>query len=258
MTLLNLRGLAKSYPASSPGGHIHHAVTAIELTVAQGEFRCLLGPSGCGKSTLLNIVAGFEKASDGESLLEGKAILGPGSDRVVVFQDSSASLFPWLSARENVEFGPQLRGDSPKHCRDLSERYLELVGLSADRDKFPSQLSGGMRQRVQIARALAMNPKMLLMDEPFGALDSHTRRRMHAELLRIWQSTGTTILFVTHDVGEAISLADTITVLSMGPGSTVRAEVNVDLPRPRDPNSVEFFRLSAHVDTLIQHGGDEL
>lgn len=216
----------------------------------------MLGPSGCGKSTLLNIVAGFEPATGGRALLDGRPIAGAGPDRAVVFQDSNASLFPWLTAYENVAFGLRRKGLPAAETERLANYYLGLVGLVEDHYKLPSQLSGGMRQRIQIARALAIEPEILLMDEPFASLDAQTRRRMHRELLVIWEATGTTIVFVTHDVAEALTLADRIAILSRGPSSRVKEIVEVELPRPRDPATTAFNRAFERVEALIDQSRD--
>ena len=229
------------------------ALESINLEVSQGEFVCLLGPSGCGKSTLLNILAGFDQASEGAVDFEGAPVRGAGRDRVMLFQDAGAALLPWLSAEENVRFALRVRKMPRAEWPAIIDKFLAMVGLAEHRHKFPSQLSGGMRQRLQIARALAVEPKVLLMDEPFGALDALTRRRMHGFLLDIWQRTGTTIVFVTHDIAEAVVLADRICVMSVGPGSRVTDVIEVDLPRPRDPADAAAGRLYKRVEALLSH-----
>ena len=229
------------------------ALDGIDLEISQGEFVCLLGPSGCGKSTLLNILAGFERASEGRVDFEGAPVRGAGRDRVMFFQDAGAALLPWLSAEENVRFALRVRKVPKREWPAIIDRFLAMVGLVEHRHKFPSQLSGGMRQRLQIARALAVEPKVLLMDEPFGALDALTRRRMHGFLLDIWQRTGTTIVFVTHDIAEAVVLADRICVMSVGPGSRITDVIDVDLPRPRDPADAAAGRLYKRVEALLTH-----
>ena len=229
------------------------ALDGISLEVSQGEFVCLLGPSGCGKSTLLNILAGFEQASGGAVDFEGAAVRGAGRDRVMFFQDAGSALLPWLSAEENVRFALRVRKLPKEQWPEIIERYLEMVGLAEHRHKFPAQLSGGMRQRLQIARALAVEPKVLLMDEPFGALDALTRRRMHGFLLDIWQRTGKTIVFVTHDIAEAVTLADRICLMSVGPGSRITEVIDVDLPRPRDLADPGAARLFKRVEALLTH-----
>jgi NitT/TauT family transport system ATP-binding protein len=227
------------------------ALDGIDLQVSEGEFVCLLGPSGCGKSTLLNILAGFDQASDGVVQFEGAPVRGAGRDRVMFFQDAGAALLPWLSAEENVRFALRVRKVPKEQWPAIIDKYLAMVDLAEHRHKFPSQLSGGMRQRLQIARALAVEPKVLLMDEPFGALDALTRRRMHGFLLDIWQRTGKTIVFVTHDIAEAVTLADRICVMSVGPGSRIVEVVRVELPRPRDLGDPGAGQVFKHVEGLL-------
>lgn len=253
MAILRLDGVAKAfgefYTLDDEDANV--VLRDINLSVEEGEFVCLLGPSGCGKSTLLNIIAGFESASAGELSLDGRRINGPGSDRVVLFQDANAALFPWMTAEENAQFGLRIAGVNGSRRRELADKYLELVGLTEHRRKFPAQLSGGMRQRIQIARGLALDPRILLMDEPFGSLDALTRRRMHAEILRVWVSTRKTIIFVTHDIGESIVLADRVAVMSQGPAATFKAIISIGLPRPRDPTDPEFVRLFRDIEALL-------
>ena len=230
------------------------ALADIALAVAPGEFLCLLGPSGCGKSTLLNILAGFERPTSGRVLLRGAEIRRPGRDRVMIFQDANMALFPWLTARENVEFGLRLRGDGRGAYRRVADRYLAMVGLGPDGGKFPHELSGGMKQRVQIARALAIEPDILLMDEPFGALDAITRQHLHGELLALWEATGKTIVFVTHDIGEAVVLADRVAVMSPGPGARITRVFDVDLPRPRNPRDGDVGDTLDRIQEHIRSG----
>jgi len=227
-----------------PGGAVHAtgvqirfgdfvAVDGIDLDVKPGEFVCLLGPSGCGKSTLITAIAGFEKASSGTLEVDGRPIDRPRDSTGMVFQSSEA-LFDWLTIRRNIEYGPRMRGVPRAERREISDRFLALVGLSHAADKLPAQLSGGMRQRAQIARVLANEPRVVLMDEPFGALDAQTRQVMQTELDRIWRETGCTIVFVTHDIDEAIVLADRVLVMTAGPAARIKSSYVVDLPRPRD------------------------
>lgn len=227
------------------------ALENIDLTIGDGEFLCLLGPSGCGKSTLLNILAGFELASSGCVMLNGTRISGPGRDRVMFFQDAGSALFPWLSAEENVQFGLRVRGVTKAKQREVADYYLEMVGLADHRRKFPSELSGGMRQRLQIARALAIDPAILLMDEPFAALDALTRRNMHRVLIEIWLATRKTIVFVTHDIAEAITMADRIVVMMQGPYSRLHEPIPVALPRPRSPADPAFGKLFSDIEMII-------
>lgn len=212
------------------------AVASVDLSVRVGEFVCLLGPSGCGKSTLISAVAGFERPSEGRIHLDGQEIRDASQSVGMVFQSSEA-LFDWLTIRQNVEYGPKMRGASKAERRAISDEFLSLVGLSHCADQLPRQLSGGMRQRAQIARVLANEPRVVLMDEPFGALDAQTRQVMQHELDRIWRASGCTVIFVTHDIDEAIVLADRILVMTAGPAATIKSAYEVDIPRPRDEAS---------------------
>jgi NitT/TauT family transport system ATP-binding protein len=217
--------------------------------IAEGEFVCLLGPSGCGKSTLLNIVAGLIPASGGTIRINGKAVTGPGPDRAFVFQDYA--LFPWMTVAENVEFGLEARGVMPEQRREVSRELLQVVGLTQFGDKYPHHLSGGMKQRVSIARALAVDPQVLLMDEPFGALDAQTRFVMQEELLRIWRTYKKTVLFVTHSIDEALFLADRILVMTARPGR-VKAEIKVEQERPRDLTHIDITALRQQALALLK------
>nr|WP_042671098.1 ABC transporter ATP-binding protein [Methylobacterium sp. B34] len=232
--ILDMRAVSKTYTA---GGRRTEALREANLTVSRGEFVCLLGASGCGKSTLLRVAAGFEAPTTGQALMWGKPIAGPGPSRGMVFQDYG--LFPWLTVRDNIGFGPKARGRPAAEVRDTAERYIALVGLQAFADAYPHQLSGGMKQRVAIARVLANEAEVVLMDEPFGALDAMTRERLQDELLDLWSRTGLTILFVTHAIEEAIFLADRIVMMSPGPGR-IEAIHPVELPRRRDVSSPAF------------------
>ncbi|MFL5625410.1 MAG: ABC transporter ATP-binding protein [Ktedonobacteraceae bacterium] len=224
---LRIEGVSKTFPGRK--GSVE-ALRPVNLEVEAGEFVCLLGPSGCGKSTLLSIIAGLESASTGSIWANDKPVQGPGTDRVLLFQE--AALFPWLDVQHNVEFGLRQIGTPAKERRASARRFLELVHLKGFERSYVHQLSGGMRQRVAIARALAINPAILLMDEPFGALDALTRDRLHAELEAIWASTRKTVVFVTHNVREAVALGDRVLVFSPRPGRIVH-ESRIDLPRPR-------------------------
>jgi NitT/TauT family transport system ATP-binding protein len=225
------------------GQKVVHALEDVSLTVNEGEFVALLGPSGCGKSTLLNLLAGFETPSEGTLLFDGKTVSRPGPDRGVVFQE--AALFPWLSVWENVIFGPRVQGLPRADYEDRARKLLKTVGLEAFADALPVQLSGGMRQRVGIARVLTMNPRALLMDEPFGALDAQTRLSMQQLLLDVWQSLGTTVLFVTHDIDEAILLSDRVCVMSARPGRIART-IPIKLARPRSIASLTGADFTAY------------
>jgi NitT/TauT family transport system ATP-binding protein len=228
------------------------AVDDVSINVQPGEFVSLIGPSGCGKSTLLNIVAGFMQPTSGNAMLDGKPITGPGSDRGVVFQQYS--LFPWLSVRKNVEFGLKMAGVD-RHKRDTTARsLLDLAGLLAFENHYPDQLSGGMKQRIGIIRALATSPQVLLMDEPFGALDAQTRVVMQEILTNIWQQFRISVMFITHDIEESIFLSDRIYVMTARPGR-IKAEIKVPLPRPRMPEmheAPEFTNLVHRLKGLIR------
>ncbi|MEV0634811.1 ABC transporter ATP-binding protein [Streptomyces sp. NPDC050619] len=246
MTIEMERQAARGAPTSIDGVGIrfgsYQAVDGISLDIAAGEFLCLLGPSGCGKSTLLSALAGFTPATSGTITVNGAPVDGPSPDRGMVFQNSDA-LFDWLTVRQNVAFGPRVRGLSRKEQASLADEYIGLVGLRKFADRLPAQLSGGMRQRVQIARVLANKPPIVLMDEPFGALDAQTRHVMQAEMDRIWRESGCTVVFVTHDIGEAVILADRIAVMTAGPAASIKSVYRVDLPRPRDETSPEAIAL---------------
>ncbi len=225
------------------------ALDGVSLEVGPGEFVCLVGPSGCGKTTLLNVVAGFLHPTKGQVLVNGKPVGEAGTARGMVFQDY-AQLFPWRTARRNVEFGLETRGVAPEERRREALRYLSMVKLERFADVYPHQLSGGMQQRVAIARALAYNPALLLMDEPFGALDALTREEVQKILVDVWQETRKTVFYVTHNVAEAVYLADRIVVMSSQPGRK-KAEVLVTLPRYRDPLSDPFIAIQRQVLELI-------
>ena len=236
------------------------ALKDINLEIKQGEFVCLLGPSGCGKSTLLNAVAGFALPSSGEITVEGKLITGPGPDRGMVFQEYA--LFPWMTVAQNIAFGMEVQKKDKAEIDLTVNQLLEMLHLNDFRDRFPKDLSGGMRQRVAIARILALDSPIMLMDEPFGALDALTRRNLQDELLRIWNKLGKTILFVTHSIEESIYLADRIVVMTYRPG-TVKRDQYVDMTRPRDPSSAEFNDLKRELGRLVmeeqqRHANDEM
>jgi NitT/TauT family transport system ATP-binding protein len=227
------------------------ALRGFNLEIDDREFFCLLGPTGCGKTTVLNLLAGFERPTGGAIELAGIPVTGPGRDRAVVFQGDD-SLYAWLTARENIEFGPRARGVPAKERRALADSYLNLVGLRGQGDKHPHELSGGMKQRIQIARVLANEPRMLLMDEPFGALDAQTRRVMQRELTKIWQATHTAVLFITHDIDEAIILGDRIGVMRAGPESNLKAIVEVRMEGIHDRNHPRFIEYYRQVHALIE------
>lgn len=215
------------------------ALDDFNLEVHENEFVALVGPSGCGKSTFLHLVAGFESPSSGELLYDGRPVSGPGPDRGYVFQHST--LFPWRTVLKNTMFGLEQKGLGKSECEDIARRYIRMVGLVGFEDAYPHTLSGGMKQRAEIARVLAYNPNVLLMDEPFGALDAQTRKVMQVELERIWEKERKTVILVTHSVIEAVYLADRVYVMTARPG-TIKAEIKVDLPRPRDYTDPDFLR----------------
>jgi len=234
MTKLVVKGIEKTFAGPPPV----RVLEPIDLEVRDGELVCLLGPSGCGKSTLMQIIAGFVKPSAGAVLIDGTAVTGPDRKRIFVFQERG--VFPWLTVADNIAFG--LHDVSADKRAKIVADHVELVGLQGFEHAFPHELSGGMKQRVEVARALAVDPDMLFLDEPFGALDSMTRLTMRSELLRIWQAAKKTILFVTHDVDESVQLADRVVVMSARP-ATIRKIVEIDIPRPRDISSPRYLEL---------------
>jgi NitT/TauT family transport system ATP-binding protein len=242
---IRLRGVRKVFAAE---GRELVALDGIDLDVAPGELVCLLGPSGCGKSTLLNAIAGFSPPTAGEIVAGGKPVVGPGPDRAMVFQEYA--LFPWMTVERNVAFGLEVKRLPAAEIHLRVDALLAKLSLRDFRDRFPKDLSGGMRQRVAIARALAIDSPMLLMDEPFGALDALTRRNLQDELLRIWSELRKTIVFVTHGIEESIYLADRVVVMTYRPG-TVKRILPVALPRPRDPASPEFNAVEREVAALV-------
>ena len=208
----------------------------VNLEIKEGEFHIFLGASGCGKTTLLNIVAGFLNKTEGSVKLDDKEISGPGSERGVVFQNADSAIFPWLTVQKNVEYGLRMRGVKKEERKKIALDAIELVGLKGHEHKYPDELSGGMKQRVQIARSIAANPEVLIMDEPFGALDAQTRRTLQDELINIWKKTGKTILFVTHDIAEAVYLGENISIFSVAPDASIVDKITVPYKYPRDVN----------------------
>ena len=243
---LRIDGVSKTFSGRT---QTVEALLAVNLEVAAGEFVCLLGPSGCGKSTLLSIIAGLETATTGTVWANGREVRGPGTDRVLLFQE--AALFPWLDVQHNVEFGLRQAGVSARERTALAQHFIELVHLKGFERSYIHQLSGGMRQRVAIARALAIDPAVLLMDEPFGALDALTRDRLHAELEAIWATTYKTVLFVTHNVREAVALGDRVLVFSPRPGRIV-GEFRINLPRPRSLEDHTLVDKAAEILTVLK------
>ena len=253
--ILEVEGLHKGF--ESRQGHIT-ALKDINFKVHRREFVCVIGPSGCGKSTLIRILAGLENKTSGKVLLDGKEVSEPGPDRGMVFQ--GYTLFPWLTVKRNVMFGLEARGQGKFSSEEEARQWIDLVGLSKFEDSYPHQLSGGMKQRVAIARALANQPRILLMDEPFGALDAQTRAKMQSYLMGIWQNIDITILFITHDLDEAIYLADRILVLKAHPGE-VQELIEVPVPQPRSPDqmlSPEFLATKKRLEDLIHPPEDDV
>lgn len=243
--ILNVMDLEMDF---SSNGDRAKALDQVNLSMNEGEFVCILGPSGCGKSTLLNIVAGFIKHTNGHVSIRDEIIAGPGPDRLVVFQEDA--LFPWLNVDENTAFGLNRKGIPKQAIQKRVDDILSLVGLSDFSNYLPKNLSLGMKQRVALARVLVLQPRILLMDEPFASLDTQTKSQMHSLVLRIWEELSLTALFVTHDVEEALKLSDTIYVFNPAPGS-VRSKISLDLKRPRDPESPEFLNLKRHLSNQI-------
>jgi NitT/TauT family transport system ATP-binding protein len=247
--LVSFRDVAKTY--RSLHGVDYPAVERFSIDIEPGEFFCLLGPSGCGKTTVLKMLAGFEAPTSGQILMDGRPVTGASRDRGVVFQGDE-SLYGWLTAVENVEFGLRMRHVARAERRRRALGYLDLVGLTGQAQKYPAELSGGMKQRIQIARVLVNEPKMLLMDEPFAALDAQTRALMQEELARIWQATRTTVLFITHDIDEAVTLGQRIGVMRAGPGSQVKGVIDVALNGARSRTDDVFLKYYRQVHEMIR------
>ncbi|VFR18873.1 ABC-type nitrate/sulfonate/bicarbonate transport system, ATPase component [plant metagenome] len=249
---VSLNGVSQLY--ASAGGQLNWAVSDVDLDIGQGEFVCAIGPSGCGKTTLLNMIAGFLRPTLGSVRALGNDVVGPAPDRGVVFQEYA--LFPWLTARRNVEFGLKQQGMPPAQRRTRAGELLALTGLSHAADRYPFELSGGMRQRVAVARALATQPRVLLMDEPFAAIDALTRATLQDELLRIWQELGLSVFFITHNIEEAVFLAQRVVVMSPHPGRIERI-VDVPLPYPRDRGDPAFGAIYAQINAIFANAGQE-
>ncbi len=243
--LIQVRDTWMSFPGKTPGQPIH-VLENVNFDIRAGEFVCIVGPSGCGKSTLLNILGGFLKETRGVVRVEGELVAGPDPGRIFVFQENG--VFPWLTVEQNAGFGLLSRSETERAER--VKHYLQMVGLTGFEKAYPRELSGGMRQRVEIARALAAEARVLYMDEPFGALDFLTRLKMRNDLIRIWQAEHKTIIFVTHDIEEAVQLADRVLVMSRRP-ATVQAEVVVDLPRPRDLDASEYLATRDQIFSIM-------
>jgi NitT/TauT family transport system ATP-binding protein len=253
-SMLTLRAVSKTFEKSNV-----HSLQNINLEIGRYEFLCILGPNGCGKTTLLNLVAGFKPyfpPTKGEIYIEGQLVNGPSSDRVMVFQEES--LFPWLNVQDNIEFGLRIKGVPKPERRKISEHYLTLMGLEEFRDKHPFELSGGMKQKTELARAFALNPKILLLDEPFAKVDALTRYNLQEELLRVSELEKSTVIFVTHSVQEAVFLGDRICVMTKRPGKILEL-VKVEIPKPRKlPDTVndkKFSRLISYLLSIAPEGG---
>jgi NitT/TauT family transport system ATP-binding protein len=249
MSLVSFRGVTKIY--RSLQGVEYPAVERFDLAIEAGEFFCLLGPSGCGKTTVLKMLAGFEAPTSGQIVMDGRLVTGASRDRGVVFQGDD-SLYGWLTAVENVEFGLRMQGVGKAERRTRALRYLDLVGLTGQERKYPAELSGGMKQRIQIARALVNEPTMLLMDEPFAALDAQTRSLMQIELANVWQTTRTTVLFITHDIDEAITLGSRIGVMRAGPRADVKGVIDIALDGARSRTDDAFIKYYKQVYEMIR------
>lgn len=245
-TLVEFKNITKKFPK-----YELEVLKNIDIKIKEKEFCCFVGPSGCGKSTLLSMIAGFEEPSTGSLIFDGNTIQKPGPDRAVVFQE--ASLFPWMTVLENVEMGLKIKGLDKVKRREKAKHYLKLVGLNGFENHLPAELSGGMKQRVSIARVLVLEPKMLLMDEPFGALDAQTRSQMHELLTELWENIQCSVMFITHDIEEALLLGDSVYIISSRPGSIVK-KIDVDLERPRNKlitTTPSFNNLKAEIINLL-------
>lgn len=251
--IIQIRNLTKSYNQGKLDKN-DYILSDINLEIQEGEFHVLLGPSGCGKSTLLNIIAGFIKQTSGEFIVDGVEVHKPSKERGVVFQNADSAIFPWLTVRQNVNYGLRINKVKRSERKEIIDKHIKLVGLEDHENKLPHELSGGMKQRLQIARALANDSKILIMDEPFGALDAHTRRIMQSELTKLWQQTGKTILFVTHDIQEAILLSQNISIMSKAPNAQIYKRHNVEFPYPRRETEKDFGELYTTLQGYFDFG----
>jgi NitT/TauT family transport system ATP-binding protein len=247
---LALESVSMTFNPGEPNEY--RALANTTMKVRRGEFYCLLGPSGCGKSTVLNLIAGFALPTSGKIRIGKRQVIEAGTDRVVVFQDVTNALFPWLRTHENVEFGLSIQGVPKRESVQRAAKYLELVGLRDHAQKYPYELSGGMKQRCQLARALVLEPEVLLMDEPFAALDAISKRIMQKELLRIWQQFRMTIVYITHDVGEAVLLGQKVAMMRRGPASSIKEEFAIECPYPRKPTDEVVTAIYAKVEASLQ------
>ncbi|MDR1661575.1 MAG: ABC transporter ATP-binding protein [Azoarcus sp.] len=253
--LIRIRDVEMRYPGER-SSEAAQVLAGVNLDIHEGEFHVLLGPSGCGKSTLLNIIVGLLRATGGTATMRGKAISKPSRERGLVFQNADAAIFPWLTVLENVEFGLAMASVKKAKRRAIAQKYVDLIGLAGHERKFPHELSGGMKQRTQIARLLANDPAVLVMDEPFGALDAHTRRVMQNELVYTWRETGKTVVFVTHDIQEALLLGQWIHIMSKTPGAHIHKTYRVELPHPRPETDPRFVGLLAQLQGHFDFGAN--
>jgi NitT/TauT family transport system ATP-binding protein len=247
---LTLQGVSLTFNKGKPNEY--RALDGASMKVRRGEFYCLLGPSGCGKSTILNLIAGFARPDSGVIRMGERQIVDAGTERVVVFQDASSALFPWLRTHQNVEFGLTVQGLSSASAAERAMEYLDLVGLKEHANKFPYELSGGMKQRCQLARALVLEPEVLLMDEPFAALDAISKRIMQKELVRIWQHYRMTVVYITHDVNEAMLLAQKVAVMRRGPGSALKEEFEIKQNYPRKLTDSAVSKVLAKIEASLE------
>ncbi|GGL57428.1 ABC transporter ATP-binding protein [Sporolactobacillus putidus] len=234
--MIELKGISKEFV--KPSGDVHSVLQGINLQIPKGEFVSIVGPTGCGKSTTLSLIAGFEPPTQGKVYISGQKLEGTNQRAACVFQTENA--FPWKTVMDNVSLGLRLRGKNKAEANDEARKWIARVGLKDFEGHYPSQLSGGMRKRVALAQCLIVQPEILLMDEPFSALDVHTRHLMEDELLRIWEETSASVFFITHDLEEAIALSDRVIVLTAGPGARVKGDYRIDLPRPRNVAEISF------------------
>jgi NitT/TauT family transport system ATP-binding protein len=253
--LIQIKDMALSYQNEKDAVRVN-VLVGVNLEIQEGEFHILLGPSGCGKTTLLNVIVGFLKNTGGEVTVYGKKNEKPGKDRGMVFQNADSAIFPWLTVEQNVEFGLRMNGVKRAERRAIASRYIQLVGLTGHEGKFPHELSGGMKQRTQIARLLANDSSILVMDEPFGALDAHTRRIMQGELVRTWREMKNTVIFVTHDIQEAIILGQFIHIMSKALNATIYKTYTVDLPYPRRETAADFQKLFKLIQGHFDYGAN--
>jgi NitT/TauT family transport system ATP-binding protein len=252
--LIQIKDMSLSYQPGKGETRLN-VLSGLNLAIQRGEFHVLLGPSGCGKSTLLNVIVGYLKNSEGAVTIRGAAVGKPGRDRGMVFQNADSAIFPWLTVRENVEFGLRMRKVGKEERRNIASRYIEMVGLGGHEKKFPHELSGGMKQRTQLARLLANDSEILVMDEPFGALDAQTRRILQNELARTWRETKSTIVFVTHDIQESILLGQFIHIMSKAPDAHIYKTYRVDIPYPREESDPRFQELFGYILGHFDYGG---